>query len=324
MRKLNQFISILIVVTMLTSCTNSSSDGEPDIDKEIYKGRIGVELDFLQNKLPDEVFEGEELNYVVRIENKGVYKVQNSKLIVSLEKGIIKTGSTDKCTSQDNIAVCNNLVLEGKDFFKDFNDFSIIEIPLKVNELDELREYHDSYIYTNFCYDYMGLAFTEICIDTDPHSITATEKPCEGSSVISMSDGQGGPVVINRIEPRMFIENDKLKPQFKIFLQNTASGTVIKKGSVSEVCGNSQLNSDTYNSVKLSALEFSNYKLSDFTCIPNELSLRNEEDFIVCTLNKGIDRKTTPTYVTPLKIQIDYGYTQSVSKQIKVKKISPY
>jgi hypothetical protein len=324
MKKIYKLISILILVTLLNSCTDSSTDGEPKIDKEIYKGRVGVELDFFDNKLPDEVFEGEEMNYIIKIENKGVYKVQNSKMVISLEKGFIQTSSTDKCTAQDNIAICNNLVLEGKDFFKDFDDFDIIEIPLKINDLDELRESHESYIYTNFCYDYMGLAFTEICIDTDPHSITVTEKPCEGDKVISMSGGQGGPVVIDRIEPRMFIENDKLKPQFKIFLQNSGSGTVIKKGSVATVCGSSQLNSDTYNSVKLSALEFSNYKLNDFTCIPDELSLRNEEDFIVCTLNNGIDRKSTPTYVTPLKIQIDYGYTQSDSKQIKIKKISPY
>jgi hypothetical protein len=49
--------------------------------------------------------------------------------------------------------------------------------------------------------------------------------------------------------------------------------------------------------------------------------LRGGEDFIVCTLKDSISKSRSP-YKTSLKIDIDYGYIESLSKELKITKIT--
>ena len=94
---------------------------------------------------------------------------------------------------------------------------------------------------------------------------------------------------------------------------------------IGDVCNNIALNRNTYNLVRLRNIEFSNSRYSlgnGIECIPSELVLRDEEDSITCTVTGSGISTDAPSYMTVLRVEIEYGYTESVSKEIKIKKAS--
>jgi hypothetical protein len=323
--KVKKFL-FLFVLLFLASCTPSSQT-PVKLEKDLYKGTEGVVMDLFEDKLPSEVYQGEILNYIVKLTNKGPYPVSNAKLLVSLEKGYM---NFNKQTSSSNfhIKVISNINMEGKSLFNTLDDFDIREESIKVGNIDGQSEYHDSVITTNLCYDYKGIAFADVCIDTDPYSTKPGQKPCTVKDSISLSEGQGGPVSINQIETRMLVDNyggkEYIRPQFIIHIGNQGSGFVIKPGTVDEVCSENALNDKIYNSVIINDIKFSGYTKKDFECFPEELVLMQDQDKITCILKTGAILKESTSYTTPLEIDISYGYMFSQSKEIKIKKVLRY
>ncbi len=305
----------VFILLFIFGCSLSNSGTK--VEKELYKGNSGVVINLI-SALPEEVYEGETLNYIIKIENKGPYKVNNAKLLLSVEKGYMEF------IDKTNVNEVRNINLEGKTLANTFDDFEVFEKSIKTKQIDEQSEYHDIMIMSNFCYDYEGIAIADICIDTDPNNLKSTDKLCNLKENIGLSGGQGGPLVITSIETRMLTDNEYIMPQFKVHFQNQGLGTVIKKGYVDQVCNKNPLESDVYNFISLRDISFSTYNKNHFECFPPELALRNEEDSITCTLKSGLISKNSPSYQTPLNIEIDYGYITSITKPIKIKKILKY
>lgn len=307
----------LILVFLITGCDLLGGGGGDDIKKDIYVGTEGVKVDIYD--LPYEVNENEEIPFIVRIENKGPYETRG-RFVVSTEKDYMNI------KGQGNFVLVD-FSLSGKTIMNDFDDFEIFNIPLIAGTLDPLSELHETYISTYTCYEYQGLGYADVCIDTDPYEVADSDKSCSVQSSISLGEGQGGPVVIEKIEPKMLIQDNIIRPQFKIYIQNRGQGTVIQKGSVSQVCSRDSLNVATYNTLSLTEVEVSGKKLSagQIECVPRYLQLRDEQDFVTCTVieSQGIPR-TMLSYSSPLKIQIDYGYTEAITKEISIKKLLNY
>ncbi|MBN2367627.1 hypothetical protein JXC34_01310 [Candidatus Woesearchaeota archaeon] len=316
-------LCILACLLFISSCTLTGTTEEPKLERDIYKGTQGVILDNSKYNLPQEVYEGEQFTYALRLENKGPYEVNTARLLISLDKGFMEFNDGSHLY-EDNFAGTGT-ILDGKTIYYTADDFLVKELLVHVKELDALSEYHDSTIQTLFCYDYNGIAFADVCIDTDPHNLKPEDKSCTSQSSISLSEGQGGPVVISRIEPRMLINNQFLTPQFKIYFQNHGQGTVISPGKVADVCNNNALEKGTYNTLSLKNVEFSNgrFKLGqNINCIPSELVLRNEEDMISCTVSSNeINRDQVSPFMAVLKVEYEYGYTESSSDQIRIKDV---
>lgn len=316
-------IILFIAILMIAGCTSGGKN--TDLNKDIYKGTEGVVTTFYGN-MPQEVFEGETLSLALKFENKGSYEVKNAKYVVSLEKEYMRFSNNDYIyqTFFSNIISQKGKLLEGKSIYNDFDDFHIEEIPLKVGQLDDFSEYHDTTILTAFCYDYYGIAVADFCVDTDPHNLKQDDKACKEMPSLSTGGGQGGPVAIDRIETRMLVDNNVIRPQFKIYFRNLGQGTVITPGKYNEVCSSLPVGFDSYNTLTLRQLEFSNYNLNNFECLPKDLMLINNEDSMTCTFKGNSITRNTPAYMTPLKIEFAYGYKETASKEIKIKKILRY
>ncbi len=308
-----KIILLIILLFIIAGCDS----GNEQISRDLYQGTQGVMIDVFD--LPREVNENENIPLVVKVENKGPYE-SSGYLVVSTEGDYMGVKGYD-----NHVSVA--FQLKGKTIMNDIDDFEIFNIPLYAKNLDPLSEVHDTYLTMYTCYGYKGLAYADVCVDPDPYDVGDAEKACKVQTSISLSEGQGGPVVIDRIEPKMLIEGDIIRPQFKIYIQNRGRGTVIQKNSLAQVCSKDSLDVTTYNTLSLSEVEISGRKLSagQIECIPRVLQLKKEQDFVTCTINSGsgISRNML-AYESPLKIQIDYGYTESITKEISIKKILTY
>ncbi len=73
---------------------------------------------------------------------------------------------------------------------------------------------------------------TELCVDTDVYGLRPGEKACN-SKDLAFNEGQGGPVAVTNIETKMLLDSDedKVKPQLIIHIENKGNGEVISKGT---------------------------------------------------------------------------------------------
>jgi hypothetical protein len=309
-------ILLLCVIIFLASC-NGDDD---EIEKNIYIGTQGVTLDIFNNKLPDTAYENQDFNFIIKLENVGAYPSSNTRLIVSLEKGYLEFANGNNIFEKSG----GELNLRGKTTVETFNDFAVIELPIRINEIDPQSEYHDTTILTTLCYDYTNLAFVELCIDTDPYGSKSIIKTCSLQESISMSGGQGGPISVTSIEPQMLVNNNLVRPHFVINIQNHGGGIPISTGSGGQVCNSNALGPMTYNAVSVN-VELSEFSNQQFDCFPREVMLRHSTESVTCTLKEGVGiPKTSASFMTPLKVTLNYGYTESISKEIKILKILQY
>jgi hypothetical protein len=311
-KKMKINIILAVVLLSLVSCIG----GGDNIQKDIYTGTQGVLIDIFD--MPSQVTENQEIPFIVRVENKGPYDTRG-RILIATERDFMTIKGVGHVAALD-------FTLKGKTVFNDRDDFQIFSVPLIAGNLAPLSETRYTFVSAYVCYEYKGLAFADVCIDTDPYKVVDSDRSCRVQSSIPMGTGQGGPVAIERIEPVMLIQDNMIRPQFKIYIRNKDTGTVIQKNSIYEVCS-SQSVTKTANTLTLTEVEFSGKKLSagHIECLPRSFSLEKEQDFITCTVipSQGIPRDVM-SYMTPLKIEIDYGYAFAITKELSIKKILTY
>ncbi|MBT3465368.1 hypothetical protein HN451_10335 [archaeon] len=312
MVKSNKFLLMYLIslIVLINSCTGSGNS--PSItNPDLYKGTQGLEIEVISN-LPERIFENEPFEYVVKLTNNGVYDIKNGVLTLNVEKDYLSVDG--KNIKKENIN------LQGKEIFQTLDDFEIKQFTIKSGNLDQTSQTHETLILTSACYDFMAKAFADICIDSDPHDINPTEKECK-TKKIDLSKGQGGPVLISLIEPRMIMDDNYLRPQFKIHVKNSGRGTVLQHGREDTFCSSGNIAREQYNKVILSELSFSTFKKNDFDCSPEPLRLKGNEDVITCTLKTGKISKDITNYLTPITLELKYGYLISNSDMVKIEKI---
>ena len=113
----------------------------------------------------------------------------------------------------------------------------------------------------------MTRAFVDICIDTDPYGSKPNPKVCSAQAK-DLSGGQGGPVSVTRVEPKMLVSDGYVRPQFAITLQNSDVGSVIQYGQIATLCSSGAPARQDINTVDLAQIQFSQYSIGDFTCEP--------------------------------------------------------
>ncbi|MBU0756612.1 MAG: hypothetical protein KKF44_00975 [Nanoarchaeota archaeon] len=312
-------IVMVLCLFLFFGCTLGGNSG-PITSQNLYRGEQGLEIEIFEKSLPEKVYEEQQFDLIMKLTNKGVHPIDpgDSILKVILEKDYMQFSGGSYINSQQ-------FTLDGKENFALIDDFEIKEYKLESKILDEESQLHQVNIFVTACYNYVTKVFADICIDTDIYNIKPIEKVCEAKT-ISLSGGQGAPVSVTRIEPSMLSDQNSVKPQFKIYVSNRDKGTVIEYGALNTICSSQTPNKEDYNFVELTAIQFSEYTMTDFDCKPNRMGkvftkLDNEENFIICTLMEGRLPDSVVTYETPLYIELRYGYTISESASITIENI---
>ena len=334
-------VQLLAILAILTGCQGNVSSQE-----QIYLGFEGIRIEFLRNTPPPRIFEESQFPVVLRVRNLGAYSIvkgtekekeKYALLSLGIEKdynsfvGLEESKGRVEKTGIESQAKFN---LEGRSITNQRGDEEIISYTLKTKKIEPQSERRTSPLLATLCYPYKSKVTATVCIDTDVSGIMQKPKACSTSDV-TLDGGQGAPVAITRIETRMLPAGDKIKPQFIISVENRGGGEVIKDDSIDMMCSRDidfpDIRNQAYNTISfkayLSGIDEKNLldcepKLDEKDTMPY-VKLFRRKDFVRCTVKEqNAIAKNIDAYTAPLNIEMDYGYTNTISANYIIEKLS--
>ena len=344
---MKKLILIIFLILFIAACTGTSTKKTQDIDVRV--GFAGLTLEFLKNTPPQRVFEGDKFPVVIKVKNAGATDIKNNQAVLSLgfEKDYTKnielliSGNVQLLSEAktQNTAIFS---LEGKSKVNLKGGEEVVSYNLVAGKVDPQSEFHSSTVIATLCYPYETILSATVCMDTDPNNLRPGKKVCKLQD-LTFANGQGAPVTISKIEVQMLPSQEsqqssqgygKIIPQFLIFIENKGTGLVIKNNAIKEFCTQSKISHEKLNTIFVKAYlpgidEKGERKILELDCQPKEkkdstekqgyVKLKDKKDLIRCTLKEGIDGKQD-AYLSPLKIDMSYGYTQSISANYLIQK----
>ena len=154
------------------------------------------------------------------------------------------------------------------------------------------------------------------------------EKPCEAGTLTLSS--QGAPVAVTKIESEMLPDKDNpsiIKPRFIITVKNLGNGEVIQKEKVEAACSSQPIGYKEWNNINIKAYISNMDDENKLDCDITEegtqdgvIILKQKEDSIRCAYEPGFNEEKG-AFASPLYIILDYGYTDTISREVKIKKV---
>ena len=312
------FSLLVLVVLVLTGCNGGSDKSITDVD--VRTGFEGLVMEFTKNAPPDKVFEDSVFPIAIHLRNKGASDVKEGFFVLGFEKTYVDFADRKKEITEFEI--------KGKSIFNLNGDEEFITLNAETKKVGAQSETHPSTILATACYPYESTLGTSVCVDTDIFGTKLREKACQVKD-LQFGKGQGGPVTITKIETRMLPDADPdldvVKPLFIIYVENKGKGEVITSNKIKSACSSEALNYKDFNRIEIRA-SLSGKELNCNVAGQEsgaEIRLREKKDMIRCILNEGIGRNQD-AYTAPLKIELNYGYTFTISKNIIIEKILTY
>ncbi|HJN56376.1 MAG: hypothetical protein QF436_02660 [Candidatus Woesearchaeota archaeon] len=315
-------IFAVIALLLIAGCKGRTGTKGSITGVDIRSGVKGIAMDFVKGSPPENVFEDDVFPIAIRLENKGAFNIEEEKgiLVFGFEKQYVeatKEGDGEK----------QKFKIEGKSVFNPDGDTEFITIDAKVKKIGSQSESRASTILATACYRYETLLGTSACIDADIYGAEVRKKACTIKD-LSFGNGQGAPVAITKIETRMLPQEDdnRIKPQFLIHVENEGNGEVIRPGKYENACTSGALEYEDLNRMNIKAL-LSGEELDCSLGLDEEpeniIRLRDKKDIVRCTLEEGIE-KSEGAYTAQLKVELDYGYSFTISKDITIEKVLKY
>ncbi len=303
--------AISLLVLALASCV------VPNEGEETVTGSRGLVMEFMQEAMVDEVYEGDPYYLQLYLMNEGASDIEDGTIQVS-----INPAGTFTLENKDEFSTFS---LRGDDGYYQGEE-KVVEIMMQSEEITmEGVEGQQSSIKVNACYEYETFFQDTLCVDTDIRQMKAA-KPCTPRDLIG-SRGQGAPVVVERISPTFTSGTSGVRFTFEMTLRNAGSGTVLAPQASEGIC-TGRFHAEDFGIVRIEEIKMSSYSLSegDFICTshtsnPNEYELRNDrQDGVVCRLRDDIS-SSLGTFTTPMTITLSYGYLESLETEVQINTI---
>ena len=311
------FIILVISVFLISGC-GPVTGGD---NNKYHVGTDGVSAEFFKSN-PDSVFEQDTFSISLFLKNLGSYTINSTtpgRLSINYDDYYMTLDDTTKKTIQ--------VALHGKDREEPMGGEEYYEFLFTTRTLNSLMDSIKTSISYSLCYPYRTELSIGTCIDTKISSQDQRVDACK-TQVYTDSQGQGGPVVITKIEPEVHsVDAKTVRPQFKIFVENRGNGYVLlRKTATEDICNAININrtSPTLNRISVHA-SLSNIEM---TCNPPELQLKDSGDnYFRCYVSDANTNQyvnTRMNYVAPLTVSLDYGYVEVISKNIEIKRKYDY
>ncbi len=304
--------SICLMSIFLVSCGGLIRSGEDPQDtaavlKMVQTGSQGVDIEILQNAPPPLIYDQNELVALVEVHNRGNHDLAAQECFVQVtgfDPNIIKGGMQTAQSCASNAGG----ILDGKNVYNLQGGINQLEFRSQNVVLPQgVFEYSPTLNFVT-CYYYHTIANPAVCVDPIFYQVTHEQKSCIPQD-IGMGGGQGAPVGVSRVGVDM-VGN---KAIFEIDVVNFGTGQVLSPYADIRNCGHSSLDYDDLDRVRYTA-QLSGGTLID--CKPRDgfVRLNNGNGKIVCSFNIA----GTSAFETPLMLDFDYGYVQSVQRPIKI------
>ena len=324
MKKKGIILFFLVVLLIFTACGRSSGgrSGGGLINENFRVGSNGLVLRIIQNNPPPRQFDDEPLNVLVEIHNDGATDLQDSEGFLFLS-GFDPTLITGISTFGERIEE-----LEGRDIDLPEGAFTVINLQANVRDLKSRNiETYSPNLLVTACYEYESIANPEVCIDGDPYSVTETQKVCGVGQVTNFQSTQGGPVAVTSVKS----EASPRITRFEITVENVGSGLAFKPGlTYLDKCNPYDpkgLDHNDINLVRVDEVKIGTVDIKS-SCKPLEngmLRIKSKNVGAVGGSLRGsglmrceLRDISEPAFTTPLRIQLSYGYRDSVTRNVEI------
>ncbi len=301
MNKLALAVTFLVAVLLTAGC-GQLGGGKKEKGAEIpevYIGTEGISATFAAESIPNLITTGSKYEVLLMVTNKGAVDANLGKTTVTVgdTKGLLKFDPE----SIEGTGLESQL--EGK---ASHPAGSLASKKLTVSAKSSLvSDSTQTGLLATVSYQYMTKLTANVCIDTSPYSFQKQRKPCDAKVPIALKS-QGAPVAVKKIETLPEKVGSYLRPNFRIYIDNAGSGSVTAI-HIDKV----ELNARPLNCV--------DENTKDETGVTKTLSGTLANDFILCIYPEANDfAYDSGTFVTPLKVELSYGYT-STSDPVPVK-----
>lgn len=322
-----------------------SSSQKKTVDVNVYVGTQGLSAEFVKSAPPPKVFENSDFPVLLKIRNSGAYSISQEGDSKGL-MGLLKLGTEKDYVYSAELEPNENtrkgdfeneayFFVWGKRQINPTGDEILVSFNAKTGKLDPQSENKQSTLTATLCYPYKTILSATICIDPDVAGIRPGKKACTVKD-LAFNNGQGAPVAVTRIESQMIPEGDIIKPQFLVFIENKGRGASIDFIGYIGACRSTDYDKkNTWNVAYVNVYTSGPQGQNQLECSPGEASidkktgfvrLRDRKTWVRCTFPKGIReiKKTDDAFTSPLRIEIDYGYVQTISTSFFIQKPLKY
>lgn len=299
-------IALTLVLLVVIGC-NSGPSGQ-NIQEDYHTGTQGITINFLANSPPSRIYEGDNLDIAMELQNKGAYPGEGQSLT-----GKLALSGFDPASISGSWDGGGNMPtgLEGKNQgnpeggygVMTFKDMSGVHVPFDA-------DYYEPTILVHSCYKYETEADVMVCIDPDPYKVVQENKVCEIGDV-SLGGGQGAPIAITRVEEE--VGSDKI--YFRIYVSNSGDGTPMLTSAYSDCPFDVELQDLDKATAQIKLPYDASPDCSPRGTTSDPIRLTNGEGYIFCKFSKPASQSA---YKTSLNVKLDYVYSSSVSKQIRI------
>lgn len=341
------FVMIVCMCLFVVSCNSIqvSRIGQSGTNQEkiVVTGYNGLSFDFVPDSPPEQVYEDDSFAIGFEVVNHGGYDVTNDEAILNLgverDYNCVRgwqnadVGSGVLHQTCDEVQEDLNKVefsIDGRKLTMPKGESRLITYEVLAKQIDSQSEFRESMMFATLCYPYETTLETEVCIDPDPLDVYSRSKVCE---LVNMDfpEGQGAPVAITKVEPRIVNVGDTtaseegiIQPHFSITIENKGSGEVIQRSKVGAVCTNEQFTSrdNVFNHLRISGSVSGKALTCDgdsrLTDDEPQVRLIEGKDEIRCYLADSTIKRTDLAFLTPLQLTLEYGYTESTSASYEI------
>ncbi len=322
-------ILALTVLLLISGCSGgflgkSSNDAASVTTEKIYKGKEGLTWKFFENAPPDEVYENGILPVGIRLFNKGASDIKNGYLLVWTDNNQILKLDQDSLIPKGLSFTDDGMIkfdLNGKNAEFQEGGSEILTFNFKTEKLSVISPTAKELpvkVKVTYCHKYQTIVGETVCIDAGSEQ-KVRDKSCKVENL--NLDSQGAPVAVTKIESEMIPiggSSSKVIPRFTILVQNLDQGIVVKDDvDIKDSCSKTVIRDKIKVVARLSNEDGKNMlKCSNGGIV----TLEENKGTIVCSYEEGFD-ENMGTFSAPLYITLDYGYTKTGWKEVKIKKL---
>ncbi len=341
MKKLSFFTYLfLFLFFSLTSCTKE--EGRVTTIADLRHGTDGLVFTFLPGNPPAVMYESKEgssdgvFSILSMLENKGTADIEHGYLTLGYEKNYMSILSDSWRFQDKSVSAINEVTipfsLKGKSLENPSGDIGTTAVLMKTKQIESLSEFRQTLLSLTACYDYSTQITIPVCIDTDPYNIKKITKPCSIQD-ISLND-QGAPVAITNAKFSMIPSGkDVAVLEVTFSVANKGRGLVVslldkneKKSihyeNLAQACSsagqsNEKVTKNLFNIVGME-LRLSSDTEDKFECSPLPILLEQGQQDVRCIYKGNVPKGST--YSTVLNAKLIYGYSETISKELKIER----